>query len=129
MYWQVRQERLYNIQHCLGLLKWYPELLLIEPWSLQAKLDVSDEQRGALRQAWQKYRGELHALAVERKSLNSVLAQAAAPGKPDSIKKVACPLHIRPCIVSAPLPVSRWLRSVWLQSTNTNVISHMVNSS
>ncbi len=58
--------------------------------ALQAKLDVSDEQKGALRQAMQKYRGEMHALAVERKSLNTVLAQAAAPGKPDSVKKVSC---------------------------------------
>ena len=59
--------------------------------ALQAKLDVSDDQKGMLRQAMQKYRGELHALAVERKSLNAVLAQAAAPGKPDSIKKVSIP--------------------------------------
>ena len=61
---------------------------------LQAKLDIDDEQKGALRQAMQKYRGELHALAIERKSLNAVLAQAAAPGKPDSIKKVPCPSYV-----------------------------------
>ena len=49
---------------------------------------MSNEQKVALQQAVSKYRGELHALASERKQLNAVLAQAAAPGKSDGIKKV-----------------------------------------
>lgn len=62
----------------------------------QGKLDVTDEQKRALQQALQKYRGELHALASERRSLNAVLAQAAAPGKPDSVKKVRCAHYNKP---------------------------------
>jgi hypothetical protein len=57
---------------------------------VQGKLDVDDEQKHALQQAHHKYRSELHAMATERKSLNAVLAAAAAPGKSDSIKKVLC---------------------------------------
>ena len=55
---------------------------------LQGKLDVSDEQKIALDKALRKYRSELHALAAERMSLNAVLAQAAVPGKSDSVQKV-----------------------------------------
>lgn len=54
---------------------------------------MSSEQKAALQQAVCKYRGELHALASERKQLNAVLAQAAAPGKSDGIKKVICSAH------------------------------------
>ena len=49
---------------------------------------MSDEQKIALDKALRRYRSELHALAAERMSLNAVLAQAAVPGKSDSVQKV-----------------------------------------
>ena len=67
------------------------------PVCLQGKLDVGDEQKRALQQAHHKYRSELHAMATERKSLNAVLAAAAAPGKSDSIKKVLCTSSMQLC--------------------------------
>ena len=68
------------------------------PACLQGKLDVGDEQKRALQQAHHKYRSELHAMAAERKSLNVVLAAAAAPGKSDSVKKVQCTSSMQLCL-------------------------------
>lgn len=71
------------------------------PVCLQGKLDVGDEQKRALQQTHHKYRSELHAMAAERKSLNAVLAAAAAPGKSDSIKKVLCTSSMQLCFCLA----------------------------
>lgn len=53
----------------------------------QEKLDLSDDQRGALAAALHRYQGAFGALAQERSAINAALVAAATPGK-DGLKKV-----------------------------------------
>lgn len=58
---------------------------------MQAKLDLSDEQRGTLAAALRRYQGAFGALAKERTAINAALVSAATPGKDGLSQACALP--------------------------------------
>ena len=72
-------------------------------WPVQAKMDLSDEQRATLAAALRRYQGAIGALAKERTAINAALGKAATPGKDGLSQAWAAPSTSRPdaCILSA----------------------------